>query len=81
MSHPLVKIVALLWLCSCSMSSSGGPAEALRAAEIARAIDANPDRAEEILADQGLSVEELEAMMFRIAEDPELTRAYEEARQ
>ena len=56
------------------------PESAQRAGEIARAIDKEPDRAEAILQEHGLSVEELEALMFEIAEDPELSAAYEAVR-
>jgi len=50
-----------------------------RAAEIAKAIDADPDSAERILQDHGLTVEQFEDMMYEISADPELSKAYEAA--
>jgi hypothetical protein len=51
-----------------------------RAAEIAAAIEADPDGAEEILQRHEVTIEEFEQMMFEIAADPELSKAYEAAR-
>jgi len=50
-----------------------------RAAEIARAIEADPDSAEQILQDQGLTAEQFEEMIYEISADPELSKAYEAA--
>jgi len=48
-----------------------------RAVEIARAIEADPDAAERILEDHGLTVEQFEQMMYDISADPDLSKAYE----
>lgn len=50
-----------------------------RAAEIAKAVEADPDSAEEILASHDVTVEQFEQMMYDISADPELTKAYEAA--
>lgn len=49
------------------------------AAEIARAVEANPDDADEILASHDVSIEQFEEMIYEISADPELSRAYEAA--
>jgi hypothetical protein len=51
-----------------------------RAAEISKAIEADPDAAEEILQRYEITVEEFEQLMFEIAADPELSKAFEAAR-
>lgn len=51
-----------------------------RAARIAKAVAANPDGADAVLAQEGLSADELDALMYEIAEDPELSAAYAAAR-
>ena len=50
-----------------------------RAVEIAKAIEADPDAAGQVLEDHGLTVEQFEQMMYDISADPELSRAYEAA--
>ena len=50
-----------------------------QAVEIARAIEADPDRAEEILSEAGLTIEQYEQRIYEIAADPELSRLYNEA--
>ena len=52
----------------------------LFAATVAREISAAPDRADEILGKHGLDRDRLDTLMFEIAGDPELTRAYMAAR-
>ena len=52
----------------------------LLAATVAREISAAPDRADEILGKHGLDRDRLDTLMFEIAGDPELTRAYMAAR-
>ena len=49
------------------------------AAEIAKAVEAAPDAAEEILASHDLTLEQFEQMIYDISADPELTKAYEAA--
>ena len=56
------------------------PAAVRTAAEIAAAIDANPSAAESILTARGLSVEELDSLMYVIAADPVLSEDFESAR-
>lgn len=88
----LVAIVAT----GCSSSSSTGDsstesaapppagtptiAQAREAGIVARAIENEPNRMSEILAQHGMTAESLEALMFEIAKDPELTEAYEVAK-
>ena len=52
----------------------------LLAATVAREISGAPDRADEILGKHGLDRDKLDVLMFEIAGDPELTRAYMAAR-
>lgn len=54
--------------------------QARSAGAVARAIDADPSRTAEILAEHGLTAESLESLIFEIAKDPRLSEAYEEAR-
>jgi len=66
-------------------SNDGGaepaaPSKAVRAATIANEIAANPDNAEAILKEHGMTEAEFEALMFEIAEDEALSEAYEKAR-
>jgi len=53
--------------------------KALRAAAIAREIQADPEQTEAILEDHELSIEEFEALMYEVAGDPELSERYEAA--
>ena len=55
------------------------PDVVLRAVEIAKAVEADPDATEQILEGHGLTVEQFEQMMYEIGADPELTKAYEAA--
>ncbi len=50
------------------------------AATVAREISGAPDQADEILGKHGLDRDKLDALMFEIAGDPELTQAYMAAR-
>jgi len=66
-------------------ADSGPPADApdgrvALAATVAREISSAPERADEILGKHGLDRDKLDALMFEIAGDPELTRAYMAAR-
>lgn len=51
-----------------------------KAVSIARAIEAKPDSAEDVLASHELDREGLDALMYEIARNPELSRAYRDAR-
>lgn len=48
-------------------------------ARIANEIEARPDQAVEILRKHGKTREEFERMLYDIAADPELSRAYQQA--
>lgn len=50
------------------------------AVKVAREISADPEHADDVLARHGLDRDKLDALMFEIAADPELTDAYMAAR-
>lgn len=50
------------------------------AALVATKISAAPDDADQILEDNGLDRDQLDTLMYEIARDPELSRAYKEQR-
>lgn len=50
------------------------------AATVAREISADPEKADEILASHKLDRDQLDALMFEIASNPDLTQAYMAAR-
>lgn len=50
------------------------------AAAVAREISAAPEQADEVLRKHGLDRDRLDAIMFEIAGDPEMTKAYMAAR-
>ena len=52
-----------------------------RGAAVAIAVDAAPDRADSILAAEGLSAGEYERLMYRIASDSLLSRLFQQALQ
>lgn len=54
--------------------------QARKAGTIAGAIEKEPNRATEILAEHGVSAESLESLILDIAKDSTLTEAYEEAK-
>jgi len=54
--------------------------QARKAGAISGAIEKEPGRVTEILAENGLSAESLESLILDIAKDPALAEAYEEAR-
>lgn len=56
------------------------PEKAQKAGEIARAIEAQPDRVDAILQEHGTTRSEFEALLFEIAGDPQLAVAYGRAR-
>lgn len=67
---------------SAATATTGAPTleQARKAGAVARAIEAEPNRAAEILAEHGMTAEGLEALIIEIARDPKLTEAYEEAK-
>ena len=54
------------------------PENVQKAIEIASAIRATPDDAEAVLAEHGMTAEDLEALLFEIAADPAQSAAYAE---
>jgi len=85
----LLLVAALSLAAGCSgsgsepESSSTGEAETddqvTRAAEIMKAIEADPDAADEILQSHDMTVEQFEQVMYEISADPALSKAYEAA--
>lgn len=55
--------------------------KATMAAKIAVQISRAPEQADAILAKAGMNREDLETLMFEIAKDPQLRKAYNAARQ
>ena len=74
----LAGVAAALSLFACAGGSGGGETKdrAAKATAIAKEIRANPDDAKAVLEKHGMTAEELEALMFEIANDPELSAAY-----
>ena len=72
MSARALPLALVLLLVACS-----NPAD--RAAEIAGEIRAAPDRTEQILEAHDMTIEELEALMYEVASDPELSERYHRA--
>ncbi len=52
-----------------------------QAATVANAIEKTPEDYMKILSDNGLTSDEYKALVYQIAADPVLARAYQEARQ
>ena len=61
-------------------ASASSLEKAREAAQMAVEIEKEPGRLTEILEAHGMTSEEFQELLFEIAEDPELTRAYEAAR-
>jgi len=87
----LTALVIAAALAACSTDSkapasgdAGGgsdiPAKSAKAAKIANEIAANPNDAEAVLERHGMTATQFEALMYEIAEDEELSEAYERAR-
>jgi hypothetical protein len=57
-------------------SSSGQNSRVDNAAAVARAIRANPDNAEQILRQNGLTEEQYESLMYEIAADPAMSAEF-----
>jgi hypothetical protein len=47
-----------------------------RAARISRAIQADPDHAEDVLRQNGMTEDQFEALLYEIAADPQMSRDY-----
>lgn len=58
---------------------AAGPDDVTRAATLALAIKADPDNAADVLAAAGMTEDELDALLFDIAEDPTKSEAYAQA--
>lgn len=79
-------IVALAGCASSGGSGAGAGTEPARAgaqpskvdtaAAIARAMKADPDRADEVLQRYGMTEQQFEDLMYEIAADPEMSEAY-----
>lgn len=67
----------LSFLLGCGFDEPTYPVD--RAVAIAQAVEAEPEQAEAILAQHGLTEDELGALLFDIAADPEQSAAYAEA--
>ena len=88
-------LAALVILSACGSKDDAKPADAAaaierpevdttmavvaRGASVALAVDAMPTKADSILAAAGMTAEEYEALMYRIASDTLLSRLYEGA--
>jgi hypothetical protein len=63
-----------------SMKDAGDVPEVVqKAITIAQEIEGDPDNAEAILEKHGITEEGFEDLMYQIAQDPELSRSYNEA--
>ena len=60
-------------------ATSTVPPKAAKAAAVAKELKANPDDADAILGRHGMTQQQFEDLMFEIAADEELTKAYEQA--
>lgn len=58
------------------MKADEVPAQVAKALVVAKAVQADPSKAEAALEANGMSRDEFEALMYEIAADPELSRAY-----
>lgn len=67
---------------SAATTATGTPTieQAREAGTIARAIESEPNRMSEILAEHNMTSESLDSLMFEIAKDPKLSEAYEDAK-
>ncbi len=55
------------------------PEQVQKAVDIAKALEADPDRVAAILEEAVMTPDEYEALLYDIAADPELSRLYNEA--
>lgn len=67
---------------SAATTPTGAPTveQAIEAGTIARAIESEPNRMSEILAEHNMTAESLDSLMFEIAKNPKLSEAYENAK-
>ncbi len=92
LSTILACIVVFLSVQGCEPESSGteeGATTTAAGAEfddplatavtVAQAVRENPDTAEQVLSEHGMTVEQFEALMYQIAADPELSAEFEAA--
>lgn len=80
-----LSAATLLLALACSGGGSGSSEPSLspveQAAAVARAIQADPAQADAALAEQGMTREAFEALLYEIAADPDKTAAYRDALQ
>ena len=55
------------------------PEQVQKAVDVAKALEADPDRVAAILEEAVMTPDEYEALLYDIAADPELSRLYNEA--
>ena len=80
MRAPLIEALLAIHLALAGCAGCDGDEdEVTRAAEIAREIRERPDDAEAILEEHDMTIDELEALMYEIAADPEKSQRYEQA--
>jgi hypothetical protein len=56
--------------------TAGQPSKVDKAASVARAIQASPDRADQILRDNGMTEQQFSDLMYEIAADPAMSAEY-----
>jgi hypothetical protein len=71
--------VGLLFTFACAGGGASAPDEARRAGEVARQIRADPSAAAAAVEAAGWSVDDFEALLYRIAADPEAAATYASA--
>lgn len=57
--------------------SRGSSSRVDKAVTVARAVEANPGRADEVLREHGLTTEQYEDLMYDIAADPDMSAEFE----
>jgi hypothetical protein len=79
----VVLLIALTAGCPAPESEESGsaplPEQVQKAVDIAKALEADPDRIESILEEAVMTADEYESLLYDIAADPELSRLYNEA--
>jgi hypothetical protein len=58
------------------VSSGVSQSKAERAATISKAVQADPDHADDVLRRNGMTEDQFEALMYEVAADPEMSREY-----
>jgi hypothetical protein len=78
----LGAIILSAGIVSCSSGGGGttstGNGASVMSAAIAKAIQANPERADAILSQNGMTEQLFDDLLYEIASDPEMSRAYSE---